>query len=179
MRPFVNSIRTVATFLYAWSIRRMGVPTKSDELSNIPAFRTVGDRYLTSGQPSERQLQQLSALGITTVINLAPQSLFENSVVREAEILAENHIAYTHIPVVFSAPTEEDFDRFVGAMRDIDATTTLIHCAANMRVSAFVCRYRIDVMGEPKDRAHAELLDVWWPPAAWREFLGIADRISQ
>ncbi|MEM1190087.1 MAG: protein tyrosine phosphatase family protein [Pseudomonadota bacterium] len=172
MRAFVNSIRTVVAFLCSAFARRVGVRTKSDKLSDILAFRLVGEQYLTSGQPSERQLQQLGKLGITAVINLAPQSLLENSVVCEAATLADAQIAYTHIPVAFGAPTDEDFYRFVAAMQSADTSKTLIHCAANLRVSAFVCRYRMEVVGEPEDEARNDLLEVWLPPPVWRRFLG-------
>jgi protein tyrosine phosphatase (PTP) superfamily phosphohydrolase (DUF442 family) len=40
-----------------------------DEIYNA---RTVDDRFLTSGQPSEEQLREVAAAGIDTVINLAP-----------------------------------------------------------------------------------------------------------
>ena len=71
-------------------------------------------RTTTSGQPTQAQFDEIAALGVRDVINLAPATS-EKALKNEAEILAALGMRYTHIPVDFQNPTEEDFDRFCEA----------------------------------------------------------------
>lgn len=43
-----------------------------------------------------------------------------------------------------------------------------VRCIANYRVSAFLYRYRIDVLGWPEDKARADLDAVWRPKGVWK-----------
>ena len=46
-----------------------------------------------------------------------------------------------------------------------------IHCAANMRVSAFLFRYRIEKMGADRSLAKHDLNQIWEPFDYWRPFM--------
>ena len=50
-----------------------------------------------------------------------------------------------------------------------------VHCAANMRVSAFVYRYRTEVLGESASVAAEDLRRIWEPTGVWRAFLRFTD----
>ena len=52
------------------------------------------------------------------MINLAPKSVFEGSVISEAEILTTNNVKYIHIPVNFNKPKKEDFLKFVKSVEE-------------------------------------------------------------
>jgi protein tyrosine phosphatase (PTP) superfamily phosphohydrolase (DUF442 family) len=56
-------------------------------------------------------------------------------------------MAYVHIPVQFSAPTEASLLEFFAAMEAHGSEKVWVHCAANMRVSAFIGLYRVIKQG--------------------------------
>ena len=125
--------------------------------------------YATSGQPSESQFQQISDAGYEVVINLAPTSILENSVIDEERILQDLGLTYVHIPVDFKNPTEADFGSFVDNVRRPEKVW--VHCAANMRVSAFTYRYRTQILGEDESNAMSDLQKIWNPIGIWSEFV--------
>jgi hypothetical protein len=46
-----------------------------------------------------------------------------------------------------------------------------VHCARNMRVSAFVFLYRRLCLGEPEEAASYPLREVWEPNPVWEAFI--------
>jgi len=100
----------------------------------------VSDEIFTTGQPNEDQLKSAAAEGFVTVINLAtldPRSALKD----EAGLVRSLGMDYHHIPVEWQNPMESDFETFEGVMRRLPKGKTLIHCAANMRVTAFYALY--------------------------------------
>ena len=69
----------------------------------------------------------------------------------------------------FEQPTDAHFAAFCAAMEALKAESVHIHCIANYRVSAFVYRWRRDVLGIPDPRA--DLDAVWQPDAVWTAFI--------
>lgn len=134
-------------------------------------WRRIDARTSTSGQPSEAQLAALAADGVRHVINLAPHS-HERALPDEAASVAALGMAYVYIPVDFKSPTEADFGAFVAALAAIGDDPVHVHCAANYRVSAFVYRYRRDVLGMNAAAARADMEDIWRPTGVWIEFVG-------
>jgi hypothetical protein len=47
-----------------------------------------------------------------------------------------------------------------------------VHCIADYRVSAFVYRYRRDVLGMKEAEVRAEMEQVWHPEGVWAAFIG-------
>ncbi|MEM1231256.1 MAG: protein tyrosine phosphatase family protein [Pseudomonadota bacterium] len=167
-----NTIRTVFGFLRSVLQRRLPIlRTRSAGVEQIYNYRKIPGVYSTSGQPNEAQLQQIVHSGFDQIINLAPNSVLENAVVNEAEILQQLGARYTHLPIDFTNPTDADFDRFVALVRDAPADRLWVHCAANMRVSTFTYRYRRDVLGEDEAQARADLQAIWEPTGPWKPFL--------
>ena len=74
--------------------------------------------FTTSGQPNAYQLKLIAENGYDAVINLAPKSVFEGSVISEAEILTANNVKHIHIPVNFNKPKKEDFLEFIIALEE-------------------------------------------------------------
>jgi hypothetical protein len=64
--------------------------------------------------------------------------------------------ANIHIPVDFQNPTDEDFTRFRSTMEQLKEVPVHVHCIANYRVSAFLYRYRRDVLGTNEAQARAK-----------------------
>jgi protein tyrosine phosphatase (PTP) superfamily phosphohydrolase (DUF442 family) len=139
-------------------------------MEDIFGFVKVSNKLYSAGQPTAAQLGRLSRWGVQSVINLAlPTS--DGAVKDEAAILASQGIAYYPIPVVWEAPTEENFRDFCQLMHRLSGQTILVHCAANMRVSAFLFLYRTLELGLPLAEARATMNQIWEPTGQWRAFV--------
>lgn len=138
---------------------------------DITAWHRLGPLLTSSGQPSAEQLDALAPLGVTHVVNLALPS-HEKSLPDEAERLAALGIGYTNIPVDFAQPAESDYDRFVEVMEGLAGQAVHIHCILNLRVSAFLYRWRQDKLGVSEAAARLEMERLWKPGAAWARFVG-------
>ena len=111
-------------------------------LSAIYNFRSLGDNLGTAGQPAPDQLQSIRDAGFRAVINLAlPTS--DNAIPNEGSLVTGLGMAYVHIPVDFKSPTAQDFSAFCNVMDAFADRPVFVHCAANMRVSAFLFLYRV------------------------------------
>lgn len=123
-------------------------------------FKQVNERILTGGQPTEAQLQEAAAEGVQTVINLAtinPRYSLED----EAGSVGELGMTYVHIPVVWDDPQKEDFVAFEVALQVAEGEKTLVHCAANYRVTAFVSLYAMKHWGWSAEQADGLMAHVW------------------
>ncbi|HEU4654055.1 MAG TPA: protein tyrosine phosphatase family protein [Steroidobacteraceae bacterium] len=130
----------------------------------------VFDWLWSSGQLSARDIESLSGLGIELVINLAlPTS--SNALPGEAELVTGEGIAYVHIPVEWESPRSDQFQQFVGVLNSFRGRKVWVHCAKNMRVSAFVYLYRKLVLGEEEDEATFPMREVWIPNDVWQRFI--------
>jgi len=139
--------------------------------SDIYHWRRVNERLTTSGQPSESQLAQIQKLGATHIINLGMHD-HERALPDEAVSVAALGMTYTHIPVAFDQPTEDDFERFCVVLAEASDASIHIHCIANLRVTAFLYRYWRDVVGLDEVVARKVMDSVWQPGGVWAEFIG-------
>jgi protein tyrosine phosphatase (PTP) superfamily phosphohydrolase (DUF442 family) len=78
---------------------------------------------------------------------------------------------YVHIPVQFGSPTAQDFAAFAAAMDRLQDEKVWVHCAANMRVTAFLGLYRAIRQNWSEDAAFEVMRSVWQPDAVWSEFI--------
>jgi nucleoside-diphosphate-sugar epimerase/protein tyrosine phosphatase (PTP) superfamily phosphohydrolase (DUF442 family) len=139
--------------------------------SRIRNYRAVDDRLSTSGQPSVEQLREIAEAGFTLVVNLALHDDPRYSLPDEAGIVQALGMRYVHIPVQFSAPTQADLLAFFEVMARHEGETIWVHCAANMRVSAFLGLYRVIRQGWTHERAFALMNDLWQPDETWASFI--------
>ncbi len=167
-----NTTRTIVGFMRAWLKRRTPLFGGYSTLDEVYNYVPIHNLFPTSGQPSEAELEQICEAGFNTVINLAPTSVLENSVVAEEDILNKGGVNYVHLPVDFKNPTDTDFERFVNVLEEAGTDNTWVHCAANMRVSAFVYRYRTTVLNEDEAIAKTDLHRIWEPFGVWKNFIG-------
>jgi protein tyrosine phosphatase (PTP) superfamily phosphohydrolase (DUF442 family) len=146
------------------------VETPPPTLSEIYNYRAVGGRLGTGGQPTEDQFQAIRAAGFKAVINLAlPTS--DNALAHEGSIVTGLGMSYVHIPVDFKSPAAQDFRCFCHVLEAFDDKRVFVHCAANMRVSAFVFLYRVLHQGVSVSEAGADLQAIWQPDQVWSRFM--------
>jgi protein tyrosine phosphatase (PTP) superfamily phosphohydrolase (DUF442 family) len=138
--------------------------------THIPVWRRLDGELTTSGQPTEDDLKALSALGVEHVINLALHT-HERALPDEGGSVTALGMTYSHIPVAFDAPTEGDFRRFCAAMESMAGAKVHVHCIVNARVSAFLYRYRRDVLGMAEQLARQEMESIWQPGGIWASFI--------
>ena len=146
---------------------------EAKEVKRIYNYCKVPNLFETSGQPDNQQLKLLAKKGYEVVINLAPSSLIEGSVINEAEILEKENVEYINIPVDFFKPTERDFKEFVSNLEKNKNKKIWIHCAANKRVSAFVYKYRRDILKLSHDEIIGDMEAIWTPNKIWNSFLDL------
>lgn len=134
-------------------------------------FREVDHHLSTAGQPNEAQLASAARDGFQVVINLGLHTDPRYALADERACVESLGMTYVHIPVEFGAPTEADLTAFFEAMDANEGRRVLVHCAANMRVTAFVGLYRAITQGRPRDEAFAVMRSVWEPNAVWADFI--------
>jgi protein tyrosine phosphatase (PTP) superfamily phosphohydrolase (DUF442 family) len=112
----------------------------------------------------------LPDLGVEVVINLAlPTS--SNALPGEAELVTGLGLTYLQIPVEWEQPEVDQYDQFVAALAAFKGRRIWLHCALNMRVSAFGYLYRRLVLGEDEATSTFPMREVWTPNAVWRAFI--------
>ena len=132
-------------------------------------YLVLNEQLITGGQPNKESFKKLSDKSVAVVINLLPshQNLLEN----EEFLVAENNMDYIYIPVEWDNPKETDFNSFVVAMKKHHGKKIFIHCAKNMRVSAFIYLYRVLYDNFPKEKAKESMEKIWKPVGTWKEFI--------
>jgi protein tyrosine phosphatase (PTP) superfamily phosphohydrolase (DUF442 family) len=124
----------------------------------------------TSGQPSEAQMADIATAGYQTVINLALHD-GEYSLHDERATVEGLGMEYIHIPVIWQKPNQENFRNFCEVMEAHQGKKVFVHCAANMRVSAFMALYRITRLGVAQEQAFQDMHQVWTPYDWWETFI--------
>jgi protein tyrosine phosphatase (PTP) superfamily phosphohydrolase (DUF442 family) len=120
----------------------------------------VSDEIVTSGQPTADQLRSLAEDGFTTVINLTTIDP-HHSLADEAGLVQALGLHYYHIPVDWRNPQESDFLAFEQVMTRLLPGKTLIHCAANFRVTAFYSLFAQKHLGWSAAQADAFRARIW------------------
>jgi protein tyrosine phosphatase (PTP) superfamily phosphohydrolase (DUF442 family) len=146
--------------------------TTMTEITDIYNFLPLTDDLLTSGQPTEEQFTVIAKAGVKAVINLA-LATSSNAIPNEPEITRKLGMQYYHIPVLWDDPSEKALTEFMDTMDKLAGEKVLIHCAANMRVPAFVALYRILRLGWSEERAFKEVYPIWNPydEPGWSNFI--------
>ena len=139
-------------------------------LEKIYNFVSITDNIATAGQPTEAQFAEIQTAGYQVIVNLAlPSST--NAIAHEQAIVESTGIEYIHIPVIWENPTLEDLDRFFQVMKENADRKVFVHCAMNMRVSAFTYLYRVTQQHVDPETAKAEMDKIWTPNEVWQKFI--------
>jgi protein tyrosine phosphatase (PTP) superfamily phosphohydrolase (DUF442 family) len=140
------------------------------ELDRIYNFLLISPSIATSGQPTKEQFAIVKAAGYPIIINLAlPNST--NALPDEQEIVESLGMNYIHIPVLWENPTEENLATFFTVMETHRERQFFVHCAMNMRVSAFIYLYRILKQNIDPTIAILDLNKIWQPNEIWQSFI--------
>ncbi|AFZ32771.1 Beta-lactamase hydrolase-family protein [Gloeocapsa sp. PCC 7428] len=133
-------------------------------------FLQVSDAIATAGQPTAQQFADIKAAGYEVVVNLAlPTST--HAIANEQKIVEDLGMDYVHIPVIWEKPTLEDIERFFHVMQANADKNVFVHCAMNMRVSAFVYLYRVIHEQTSVEEAKQDLQRIWQPNDTWQQFI--------
>jgi len=124
----------------------------------------------TAGQPSLEQFADIKKAGYQVVINLNPDSA-ASAVEDEGSLVKSLGMDYIYIPVIWAEPKAADLEQFFNAMQQNQGRKVFVHCAMNMRVSAFVYLYRVLAEGAPEETARASMLAIWEPNETWQAFI--------
>ena len=143
----------------------------SGDPDHIFNWRRLDARITTSGQPSEAQLADIRDIGVRHVVNLGLHS-HEKALPDERASVTALGMDYTHIPVEFDAPTEDDFRAFCDTMAAIGDAPVHVHCIVNARVTAFLYRWQQQVLGRSEGEARVLMDSIWPPGGVWARFIG-------
>ena len=123
-------------------------------------YKNVDESLSTSGLLSEEQLGMLSQEGYDVVINLLPEDS-EYAIAKEQCIVKGQGLEYVYIPVDFSEPTTENYQKFATAIKEHSNKKVMVHCAANYRVSAFYAIYASQYLGWSASQAEDFIASIW------------------
>ena len=143
----------------------------TEPLDTIYNYRRVAPQLATSGQPSEAQLAAIAAAGFEVVVNLALHDDPRYSLADEPGTVRGLGMDYVHIPVQFAHPTADDFSAFAAALERNRQRQVWIHCAANMRVTAFLGLYRALRENWQEQEAFQLMHELWKPDEVWSAFI--------
>ena len=134
----------------------------------------VFDWLWSSGQLSERDIGELPSLGIDAVVNLALPSS-SNALAGEAEMVSAKGISYFQIPVLWERPEIDQLVLFFDILDSLKGKKIWVHCALNMRVSAFIYLYRKLRLNEDHASANFPMRHIWQPSEVWQSFIKRAE----
>ena len=140
-----------------------------ERVQGIANYRWVSEGIGSSGQPSEAELEAVARSGYQVVINLGLVGE-DYSLPDERGAVTALGLEYVHIPVLWEQPTQGELERFFAAMDARKNEKVFVHCAANMRVSAFLALYRVARLGWPVEQAFREVRQMQFPEV-WRQFM--------
>lgn len=140
-----------------------------DHSGPVMNYHRVNDRLVTGGHIVGDGMAELSAQGVTLVIDVR-----DNSPSGEKKRYAEQGIEWINVPIEWRDPKKADFERFREVMDENKDAHVLVQCAANFRASAMTYLYRVVVEDVPEDEAKKDLNAVWDPDEndTWREYIG-------
>jgi uncharacterized protein (TIGR01244 family) len=102
---------------------------------DIREFLQVTLDFCTGGQPRLEQFAALKARGVKVVLNLRTPG--EHRADAERLAVEAAGLRYMNIPVVYTAPRNEQVDEFLKITDDPANRPIFIHCTAAIRVGAF------------------------------------------
>lgn len=140
------------------------------EIGGIYNFLRLTDHLATAGQPTADELAAVQAVGYQVVVNLLPASS-PHVLPDEDKIVYALGMDYAAIPVDWQQPEIADIDQFFAVMDANREKSIFVHCAANMRVSAFVYLYRTLRQQMPPAEAEKDLHQIWTPNERWSRFI--------
>lgn len=139
-------------------------------LTDIRHFIPLTESIATAGQPTAAQFATIREAGYEVVVNLAlPTST--HALPNEQSLVEAEGMVYVHIPVEWEAPAVEQVEEFFATLQANTDRKVFVHCAMNMRVSAFMYLYRRLYQQIDESQAQAEMQQIWTPNETWQRLL--------
>jgi protein tyrosine phosphatase (PTP) superfamily phosphohydrolase (DUF442 family) len=142
----------------------------SDPLTAIRNYLPLTENLITSGCPTPEQFALIRDAGCAVVVNLLPDN-GHYPIEEEEDTVRAAGMEYINIPVIWQKPTLDNLRAFFDALDANAHRKVWVHCAVNMRVSAFVYLYRTLQLGWSDVDAAQDLHRIWTPDGWWREFM--------
>lgn len=144
-------------------------------LTKICNFVQLTQNVGTAGQPTTEQFSDIAEADYKAVVNLAMHDS-DNAVPNEGSVVASLGMVYVHMPIDFAAPTAAHAKNFFGMMKVLASDRVFVHCALNLRVSAFMYLYLKHVEGFADDAASSPMIEKWRPrmDQTWQEFMALS-----
>jgi protein tyrosine phosphatase (PTP) superfamily phosphohydrolase (DUF442 family) len=139
-------------------------------LNSIRNFVQLRKNIGTSGQPTSKQFKLIADAGYEHVVNLATPD-HPDSIPNEGQIVTQQGMSYTHIPVPFDAPLPKHVKHFCGIMSILSTEQIFVHCIMNYRVSAFMFHFLSKIEGCSDTESKSEIFDLWVPDKIWKNLL--------
>lgn len=166
----ITIIQNISGFLKRSVSNILPINIMENKIEDIYNYLKISNSIATSGQPTKEQFPVIKEFGYETVVNLAlPTST--NALPDEKQIVKSLDMQYIHIPVVWESPKIGDLEQFFNAMSKNKNQKIFVHCAANMRVSAFIYLYRRLHEGMTDEEAKQDLYQIWKPNETWQQFI--------
>lgn len=166
-----NTIQSLSRFFSSILRKQIFSITGKGTINDIINVIHYNNNLSSSGQPTKQEFACIQQADYEVVVNLAPYDFIENPLKNEEKIVTGLGLTYYHIPVDFKNPTEKDFKQFCEIFKNEAGKKIWVHCAVNMRGSAFVYKYRTLVAGENKEICVWDLREVWEPFGVWKKFV--------
>lgn len=126
-------------------------------MKTIKNFFQITNTVATSGQPTKQQFELIQQAGYQHIINFSmPDS--DNALVNEGSIVSALSMNYFHIPVPWNFPTLQHLKKFSRLMQPLEEEKVWVHCALNMRASAFMFQYLTQIKGLSSEKAKSPIL---------------------
>ncbi len=140
------------------------------KLEEIINYIKINENLATSGQPTEKQFEDIKNEGFEVVINLALHNA-SNAIENEDKTVTDLEMAYFHIPVDFDNPKKEQASLFLNLLISLENKRVWVHCAKNYRVTVFCYLYHKHILHTPFDEIDFKVFDEWTPSEKWQDIM--------
>lgn len=134
----VSSASDAQKFVRQDAIRSLPAPVLLDTTGMFQdRYVKVGDDLFIGGQPTQKALREMKALGVTTIVNLRSPTEMQRIGFDEEKLIGELGMKYVYLPVRGDAQfpyTPETLAKFTEALKTADGKV-LLHCTVAWRAS--------------------------------------------
>ena len=121
------------------------------DLPGVPNLYKVSDNLYRGAQPTKQGFQNLSKLGIKTIINLRESR-------SDFDTISDSNFIYEQIDTLAWDLKDKDVSRFLQIVRDKQKQPVFVHCRRGADRTGTMCAvYRIIVEDWSKEQAIAEM----------------------
>ena len=119
-------------------------------------YAKIGDDLFIGGQPTQKALREMKALGVTTIVNLRSPTEMQRIGFDEEKLIGELGMKYVYLPVRGDAQfpyTPETLAKFTEALKTAEGKV-LLHCTVAWRASHLWGAYLIQSGVPAADALH-------------------------